>query len=50
MVKTTNNRAWFFVMPALMLLGFVAVMPLVMVVNSSFHDIFSLESKIWVGG
>ncbi len=49
MVKTTNNRAWFFVMPALMLLGFVAVMPLVMVVNYSFHDIFSLESKIWVG-
>ena len=36
-------------MPALMLLGFVAVMPLVMVVNYSFHDIFTLESKIWVG-
>lgn len=35
--------------PALLLLGFVAVVPLVMVMNYSFHDIFTLESKVWVG-
>ena len=49
MVKSINNKAWFFVIPALMLLGFVAAIPLIMVFNYSFHDIFTLQSKIWVG-
>lgn len=49
MVKSTNNKAWFFVSPAILLLGFVAVIPLIMVLNYSFHDIFALNSKIWVG-
>ena len=49
MIKSTNNRAWFFVIPALLLLGFVAVIPLIMVVNYSFHDIITLRSKTWVG-
>ena len=49
MIKSTNNGAWFFVIPALLLLGFVAVIPLIMVVNYSFHDIITLKSKIWVG-
>jgi glycerol transport system permease protein len=49
MVKSTNNRAWFFVIPALLLLGFVAIIPLIKVVNYSFHDIFTLKSKAWVG-
>ena len=49
MVKSTKNRAWFLVIPALMLLGFVAVIPLIMVVNYSFHDIITLNSKVWVG-
>jgi glycerol transport system permease protein len=49
MVKPINNKAWFFVMPALLLLGFVAAIPLIMVFNFSFHDIFTLQSKIWVG-
>ena len=49
MVKSINNKAWFFVIPALMLLGFVAATPLVIVFNYSFHDIFTLQSKIWVG-
>jgi glycerol transport system permease protein len=44
-----NNRAWFFVMPAILLLGFVAVIPLVTVLNYSFHDVFTLQSKVWVG-
>ena len=49
MVKSTNNKAWFFVFPALLLLGFVAVVPLIMVVNYSLHDIITLQSKVWVG-
>ena len=49
MVKSANNEAWIFVLPALVLLGFVAVLPLIMVVNYSFHDIITLNSKIWVG-
>ena len=49
MLKPINNRAWFFVIPAVLLLGFVAVVPLIMVVDFSFHDVFTLKSKIWVG-
>lgn len=49
MVKSANNRAWIFVVPSLLLLGFVAVVPLIMVVNYSFHDIITLQSKVWVG-
>ena len=47
--KSMNNRAWFFMIPALLLLGFVALIPLIMVMNYSFHDIITLKSKIWVG-
>lgn len=49
MEKIGNNKAWLFVTPALVLLGFVAVLPLIMVVNYSFHDIFTLDTRIWVG-
>ena len=38
-----------FVLPALLLLGFVAAIPLIMVVNYSLHDIITLQSKVWVG-
>ena len=36
-------------LPALLLLGFVAVIPLITVLNYSFHDIFTLKTKVWVG-
>ncbi len=49
MAKSTDNRAWLFITPAVLLLGFVAIVPLIMVVDFSFHDIFTLKSKIWVG-
>ena len=49
MVKSVNNNAWFFVLPALLLLCFVAIIPLIMVFNYSFHDIFTVKSKVWVG-
>ncbi len=48
-MKSANNEAWIFVLPALVLLGFVAVIPLIMVVNYSFHDIITLQSKVWIG-
>ncbi len=49
MAKPTDNRAWLFVIPAVLLLGFVAIVPLIMVVDFSLHDVFTLKSKIWVG-
>ena len=49
MVKSANNEAWILVLPALVLLGFVAVIPLIMVVNYSLHDIITLKSKVWIG-
>ncbi len=49
MAKLRNNKAWFFVLPAIVLLGFVAVLPLIMVAQYSFFDIFHIESKVWVG-
>ena len=44
-----NNRAWVFMLPAILLLGFVAIIPLITVLNYSFHDIFTLKTKVWVG-
>ena len=35
--------------PALLLVGFVAVIPLIMVINYSFQDVFTVKSMIWVG-
>ena len=48
MIKSKNNKAWIFVIPAILLLGFVAVIPLVMAVNHSLHDVF-WQKSIWVG-
>ncbi len=49
MVKSANNKAWIFVLPAILLLGFVAIIPLIMVVDYSFHDVFTVKSKVWIG-
>lgn len=49
MVKLRTNKAWFFVIPAIVLLGFVAVLPLTIIANYSFYDIFHINSKVWVG-
>ncbi len=49
MTKLRNNKAWFFVIPAIVLLGFVAVLPLIMIANYSFYDIFQIQNKTWVG-
>lgn len=49
MPKLKTNKAWFFVLPAIVLLGFVAILPLMLVVDYSFYDIFHIKSKFWVG-
>ncbi len=48
-VKATDNTAWWLVLPATALLLVVGFIPLMTVVNYSFHDIFTLPSKHWVG-
>ena len=40
MDKTWNNRAWFLVLPGLVLVAFSAVIPLMTVVNYSMQDTF----------
>ncbi|WP_371157181.1 carbohydrate ABC transporter permease [Jannaschia sp. 2305UL9-9] len=48
-MKRHSNAAWWYVAPALAILGFVGLIPLLSVVNYSFFDIFTLESRFWVG-
>ncbi|MGB8815452.1 MAG: sugar ABC transporter permease [Paracoccaceae bacterium] len=43
MEKTQNNKAWFLVLPVLVLVAFSAVIPLMTVVNYSIQDAFSGE-------
>ncbi len=49
-MRSTNWRIWFGLMPALTIMIFVGVVPLSIVFHHSFYDIFTLESKFWVGG
>ncbi|WP_309665046.1 sugar ABC transporter permease [Tabrizicola sp.] len=48
-MKLHDNRAWLLLLPATALLGFVGLIPLLSVLNFSFHDIFSLDLIHWVG-
>lgn len=48
-MKPHNNAAWLLMLPAVAVMGFVAVLPLIAVINYSFHDIFSLDTASWVG-
>lgn len=48
-MKLHRNAAWLLMLPALLLMGFVALLPLVAVFNYSFHDIFRLDQAFWVG-
>ena len=45
----SNARAWLYVLPAALVLGFVGVIPLVINAWHSLFDIFTLEQKYWVG-
>lgn len=49
MDKPFNNKAWFFVLPVVILVAFSAVIPLMTVVNYSVQDTFGNNEFFWVG-
>ncbi len=49
MEKTQNNKAWFLVLPVLVLVAFSAVIPLMTVVNYAFNDTFGKNEFFWNG-
>lgn len=49
MEKTFNNKAWFLVVPVLVLVAFSAVIPLMTVVNYSVQDTFGNNQFFWAG-
>ncbi len=49
MDKTVNNKAWFLVLPVLVLVAFSAVIPLMTVVNYSVQDTFGNNVFFWAG-
>jgi glycerol transport system permease protein len=49
MDKTQNNKAWFLVLPVLVLVAFSAVIPLMTVVNYSVQDTFGNNEFFWAG-
>ena len=49
MNKTVNNKAWFLVLPVLILVAFSAVIPLMTVVNYSVQDTFGNNQFFWAG-
>lgn len=48
-MKQYDNRAWLLVLPALAIMAFVGILPLIAVTNYSFLDIFDLRHPYWVG-
>jgi glycerol transport system permease protein len=49
MDRTWNNKAWFLVLPVLVLVAFSAVIPLMTVVNYSVQDTFGNNVFFWAG-
>lgn len=49
MEKTWNNKAWFMVLPAFLIVAFSAVIPLMTVVNYSVQDTFGNNEFFWAG-
>ena len=49
MEKTVNQKAWFLVLPVLVLVAFSAVIPLMTVVNYSVQDTFGNNQFLWAG-
>lgn len=49
MQKIQNNKAWFLVLPVLVLVAFSAVIPLMTVVNYAFNDTFGNNQFFWAG-
>ena len=49
MNKTWNNKAWWMVLPVVLLVAFSAVIPLMTVVNYSVQDTFGNNQFFWAG-
>ena len=49
MDKTPNQKAWFLILPVLVLVAFSAVVPLMTVVNYSVQDTFGDNEFFWAG-
>ena len=49
MHKTENQKAWFLVLPVLILVAFSAIVPLMTVVNYSVQDSFGQNTFYWAG-
>ena len=49
MTQRPDNRAWLLMLPAMSVLGIVGLVPLIAVFNYAFFDIFTLQSRFWVG-
>ena len=49
MNKTVNQKAWFLVLPVLVLVAFSAVIPLMTVINYSVQDTFGQNQFFWSG-
>jgi glycerol transport system permease protein len=49
MNKTENQKAWFFVLPVLLLVAFNAIIPLMTVVNYSVQETFGANTFFWAG-
>jgi glycerol transport system permease protein len=48
-MKTQNQRAWFFVLPVLLLVAFNALIPMMTVVNYSVQETFGDNLFFWEG-
>ena len=49
MEKTVNQKAWFLILPVLLLVAFSAGIPLMTVVNYSVQDTFGNNQFFWAG-
>ncbi|MCV2866615.1 carbohydrate ABC transporter permease [Albidovulum sediminicola] len=49
MEKTVNQKAWFLVLPVLVIVAFSAIIPLMTVVNYSVNDTFGNNEFFWAG-
>ena len=48
-MKTENQKAWFFVLPVLLLVAFNALIPIMTVVNYSVQETFGNNVFFWQG-
>jgi len=48
-LKKKNNRAWFLVLPVVIVVAFTAIIPLMTVANYSIQDIFSPSNRLYMG-